>query len=41
MSKTKIIIIAVLVAVGIIWMISSIGTDLRTTSGSFSSVPKN
>jgi hypothetical protein len=31
--------IVVLVFLGIIWIIASIGTDLRTGSGTFSSVP--
>ena len=32
-------VIAVFVLLGIIWIIASIGTDLRTGSGTFSSVP--
>jgi hypothetical protein len=33
------VVIGIFLLLGIIWVIASIGTDLRTGSGSFSSVP--
>jgi hypothetical protein len=32
-------VIVVFVLLGVIWVLTSIGTDLRTGSGTFSSVP--